>query len=526
MRNWKTVLTLATIMLFVVGVMAMAASQRVRQISTLDPNTGLSVKDVTTTHKKVYNPAQPDTSAFLKVGADTCPGLTIGSMPYSDTGSTTGAANNYDEVCPYTGSTAPDVVYRYDPTSTVICDISLCTNTAYDTKLYVYENACPDPGNNIACNDDVCSTNNYGAPYVSEVSGVGMSAGSSYYIVVDGYGSSSGWYRLTVDCAAPATGACCHSDGSCTDDVLEPDCDLYFFEGEICDDIVCPGQGNSCFYNGDVDGANGLSSEDSPADGLVSRTADDFTLTPGCGGSPVIVNEIHANSLFTAGWDPVDATVEFYPDSGGSGPSDYPPGMFTPYPLSAAMLTGNSYYGYPEWALIFANVDAEFDENVTYWISVVGQDAPPNSGQMFWLTVQPGWGSQVYFYSPYFGYYTWTPGQTLWGSVYNCSFELFCECSGPPAPGACCDAATGGCTEEFAADCPGDWLGPNTVCDPNPCPQPPGACCLCGTCCLDAMDYDLCVGLGGDAYPTELCADHPECVCSGGPPPDEDEDGD
>ena len=39
----------------------------------------------------------------------------IPSLPYSDTGTTAGYTDDYDEVCPYSGSTAPDVVYSYTP---------------------------------------------------------------------------------------------------------------------------------------------------------------------------------------------------------------------------------------------------------------------------------------------------------------------------------------------------------------------------------------------------------------------------
>ncbi len=46
--------------------------------------------------------------------------------------------------------------------------------------------------------------------------------------------------------------------------------------------------------------------------------------------------------------------------------------------------------------------------------------------------------------------------------------------------GACCVASTGGCTLQTTSNCTaagGTYQGDNTVCSPNPCPQPTGACC-------------------------------------------------
>ncbi|MCK4915351.1 MAG: hypothetical protein KAS89_04225, partial [Candidatus Eisenbacteria sp.] len=42
----------------------------------------------------------------------------IDDLPFLGSGDTCPFAHDYDEVCPYTGSAAPDVVYRYDCTHT------------------------------------------------------------------------------------------------------------------------------------------------------------------------------------------------------------------------------------------------------------------------------------------------------------------------------------------------------------------------------------------------------------------------
>ncbi|GAF88202.1 unnamed protein product, partial [marine sediment metagenome] len=119
----------------------------------------------------------------------------IGALPYSDTGETCSFADDYDEICPWVTPGSPDVVYSYTPASNIAIDISLC-NSAYDTKVYVYDGGCP--GTLVACNDDAC-----GGSYRSQLSGVGLTAGNTYYIIVDGYGADCGDYTIDVTEAVP-----------------------------------------------------------------------------------------------------------------------------------------------------------------------------------------------------------------------------------------------------------------------------------------------------------------------------------
>ena len=167
-------LLLVLLMLAVAGtVMAVAPSGR-----TLDP--------VKPAGSIIYtDPAGP------RQAGDTIASATpISALPFHDTGTTVGYFNDYDEVCPYTGSTSPDVVYSYDASADVCVSIDLCPS-GYDTKVYVYENAV---GNLVACNDDASCT----LSYRSFLRVVHFTPGNTYYIVVDGYGGSSGTYDLTV----------------------------------------------------------------------------------------------------------------------------------------------------------------------------------------------------------------------------------------------------------------------------------------------------------------------------------------
>ena len=65
--------------------------------------------------------------------------------------------------------------------------------------------------------------------------------------------------------------------------------------------------------------------------------------------------------------------------------------------------------------------------------------------------------------------------------------------------GACCIPETGECVENFEFECDaigGVFQGAGTICDPNPCPQPTGACCF-GEVCIAGQTEAQCSGAGG-----------------------------
>jgi hypothetical protein len=129
----------------------------------------------------------------------------IPALPYNDGGNTCGFLNDYDAVCPFTGSTSPDVVYRYNPPVDQEVTFSLC-NSGYDTKIYVYEN---NSSTLVACNDDACGSDGFR----SEVGCVPLTAGNTYYVVVDGYFGDCGDYDLSAFECVPCKGVTCPSGG-------------------------------------------------------------------------------------------------------------------------------------------------------------------------------------------------------------------------------------------------------------------------------------------------------------------------
>ena len=175
---------------------------------------------------KVAGPGSMGYPALESVlqGGDTCAAAApLGALPATVSGTTSGYADDYDEACPYTGSGAPDVVYSYAAASNMTVTASLCTpgtNTDYDTKLYIYENACP--GTLTGCNDDACTSPLYSGAYVSEVM-VDLIAGNTYYFVVDGYAAYAGNYTLYVEEFIQQT-CPCPPDVDLDEGALDPDC--------------------------------------------------------------------------------------------------------------------------------------------------------------------------------------------------------------------------------------------------------------------------------------------------------------
>jgi hypothetical protein len=128
----------------------------------------------------------PNVPSPERQGGDTIETATIiAAMPFLATGTTSGYWNDYDEVCPYSGSVSPDVVYEFtvDVSSTVTVDLH---GSGYDTKTYIYA----EDMTVVCCNDDFYDD------YTSYLECI-VTAGR-YYIVIDGYDGAHGAYALSV----------------------------------------------------------------------------------------------------------------------------------------------------------------------------------------------------------------------------------------------------------------------------------------------------------------------------------------
>jgi len=136
--------------------------------------------------------AAPD---VLRQGGDTILDAGQLALPVIELqGTTIGFNNDYDEVCPFQGSTAPDVVYTFVPIDDLSVDIDMF-GSAFDTKIYVYD-ADLDL---VACNDDFYSD------WTSKLENLAIAGGERYYLVIDGYGSSAGTYVLSISEYVPCS---------------------------------------------------------------------------------------------------------------------------------------------------------------------------------------------------------------------------------------------------------------------------------------------------------------------------------
>jgi hypothetical protein len=131
-------------------------------------------------------------------GGDTILDAVVVSIPVVNlAGTTAGYTDDYDEGCPFDGSTSPDVVYTLTPDFDTPAVIDLLGST-YDTKVYVYDENLAL----VACNDD------FYPDYVSKIENVELLGGVQYYVVIDGYGGDFGDYVLNINIPVPCVVDC------------------------------------------------------------------------------------------------------------------------------------------------------------------------------------------------------------------------------------------------------------------------------------------------------------------------------
>ncbi|MCB9473925.1 MAG: hypothetical protein H6678_08955 [Candidatus Delongbacteria bacterium] len=138
------------------------------------------------TEHRAANPGLDARPGLLRQGGETFEGAeVIVELPFTDSGSTATALNDYSPGCGF--SSAPDVVYSFVPDEDMLIDVDLC-GSSFDTILSVFEN---DSSTLVGCNDDGCGDQ-------SRLEYLELSAGNTYFILVDGFSNRSGDYTLSV----------------------------------------------------------------------------------------------------------------------------------------------------------------------------------------------------------------------------------------------------------------------------------------------------------------------------------------
>ncbi|MCA9537823.1 MAG: hypothetical protein KC620_02980, partial [Myxococcales bacterium] len=152
------------------------------------------------------------------------------------TGSTTGGVNLISDATCGGGGAGPDSVYAFTARGDGPVCLSLA-GSSYDTVLSVRVDPCGDAASEAICNDDAVG--------LQSRLELAATAGTTYYVVVDGFGGANGDYRLSS-----SAGTCAAAPPPQCDD--NTDC---FGDGEVCVDGACV-QAPDCLQ--DADCADGV----------------------------------------------------------------------------------------------------------------------------------------------------------------------------------------------------------------------------------------------------------------------------
>ncbi|MFH0980134.1 MAG: hypothetical protein V2A79_01165 [Planctomycetota bacterium] len=457
-------------------------------------------------------PKQTDPGEGLRQGGENCAGaVTIGpALPITVTGTTIGYAHNYAWDCGSGTDTSPDVVYKLVPTTSATVKITtVCesTITNFDSKIMVYESPTGVPGDctgePYACDDDFCSDDYLPSPWHSSIEFLYLTAGRTYYIVVDGWGAaSSGNYELDISVVPP--GACCDLNEACTDGTSVVDCiglGDRFWQGELCaahtpcpDPPVGPGCTGLMFGPGWggfelVPPGNWGSPFAQFADaggGIDAIIAEGFWNLPDAinavtfWGFEILFNE--SAGAYVDGCEKADKfTITLYNDNNGEPDLSVP--VAGPFLVDATKessgweITFTPPVGLPYSSTIY-QYTAVLPEMIclsTGWISIQGQDDSLNPDCYFWwLTTDlskfpPGTGQDDNMY--------WDDGAVMVGG----GGMMLCISGQAGVTGACC--VRNGyndytCTPDVAcADCPTGRFAADLACDSMTPLCGEGACC-------------------------------------------------
>src|ERR1051325_9838970 len=147
--------------------------------------------------------------------AGSCSSPTVLPAQGGTFGGTTSGTSALAGSCGSSG-TAPEQVFQWTPAVSGTATIQTCgAGTTFDTVLYLRTGACANgPEMAAGCNDDAC-TNATGLNRASRLTPT-VTAGQTYFIVVDGYGGAQGAFSLTVTPPAAVTTTTTTPAGSST----------------------------------------------------------------------------------------------------------------------------------------------------------------------------------------------------------------------------------------------------------------------------------------------------------------------
>jgi len=279
-------------------------------------------------------------------------------------------------------------------------------------------------------------------------------------------------------------GACCIGDGVCVDGMTEANCvaasGSWLGEGLICNDYVCRAR--------------------PPDEGIAEIPLGDCsTITAEVYHSPYYDMDMPGG---------LQVTINPIPDQPELA------GTFTlhsQWPTTAAWWSGFHEapgYAYPEYAVVvYASMggNREHPYMVIAW-GLVRKDDYGNycaAGDRNWGSNQDDLPKDDF---PYDFELTQYPDTIFENYALDPAIVIAC-----PPIGACC-FDDGTCSELDDEDCVaagGTYQGDDTVCDPNPCPQPTGACCMPDGSCSVLTEAACSIAGGNYQGDDEVCDPNP-----------------
>ncbi|MFQ5430027.1 MAG: dockerin type I repeat-containing protein [Phycisphaerae bacterium] len=405
--------------------------------------------------------------------------ITDGVHPFSTVGATTdGPAGG---VC---GDVQNDVWFKYFSTCGGTLTISLCLETDFDSILEVYQpdNICPtDFTGLVACDDDGCGP--AGGPSTLAIPTV---PGVGYLIRVGGLNGATGSGKLLVGCVPTGMGACCSTTGSCTL-TLPGNCTDTFFQDQPCSPITCPSANTDDCANAlaisagtiafDTTGATTDGPADSPG-GICTDVNQDiwFTYVAECDGLlDVTLCGATAFDSALAVYDGCTCPPAGGPiacDNDGCGPAGASEIRNLP------VVQGNCYLirvGGALAAVGAGSMTVTCTPAAACCLGDVSGDSLVDTGDLVPMVaalLNPPAPAAPAFCAADANQDSAVDGLDVAPFVNLLLTGAVCAA---PVTGACC-FGDGTCTELSQQDCfnaVGVYQGNDTLCTPNPCPQPP-----------------------------------------------------
>ncbi len=163
----------------------------------------------------------PCTSAIHPDGTDCTNPIAISSLPFVESNTTSGKANDYTNTCLGDFDNGYDILYELTTSSTQCLDVTVTGETPNDNWIGVaIDSTCPI--------DTSCIAMGTSQTNVATITNLTLPPGT-YYLMIDRWPLASASLDFTLsitDCSGAPTGACCNTENQvCIDNVLEANCD-------------------------------------------------------------------------------------------------------------------------------------------------------------------------------------------------------------------------------------------------------------------------------------------------------------